>query len=172
VHAAEAGLRALPAGRALHRAARRTAARDPGAQGATCGRGTGRKARRAWMVVAIDGDGAVFLERRPEQGIWGGLWCLPEFASEAAARSFTDERLRRPRLQPRTLNPMHHAFTHFDLEILPVLAECDGPAREIVMEPGLTLWYNPRLPDTNRARIGLPAPVKELIETLTQGMEP
>ena len=131
-----------------------------------------RKARRAWMVVAIDGDGAVFLERRPEQGIWGGLWCLPEFDSEAAARGFADQRLRRPRLQPRTLNPVHHAFTHFDLEILPLLAECDGPAQEIVMEPGLTLWYNPRLPDTDRARIGLPAPVKELIEALTQGMQP
>jgi len=47
-----------------------------------------RKARRAWMVVAIDPEGRVFLERRPERGIWGGLWCLPEFSSESAARSF------------------------------------------------------------------------------------
>ena len=32
-----------------------------------------RKARRTWMVVAVEAAGAVFLERRPEQGIWGGL---------------------------------------------------------------------------------------------------
>ena len=34
------------------------------------------------------------------------------------------------------------------------------------MEPGRTLWYNPRLPDDERARVGLPAPVKALLETL------
>jgi len=130
-----------------------------------------RKARRAWMLVAIDGDGAVFLERRPERGIWGGLWCLPEFDSESAARSYAAGQFREPRLQPRTLNPVQHAFTHFDLEILPVLAECAGLAHPSVMEPGRTLWYNPRLPDADRARVGLPAPVKELLETLTQRIE-
>ena len=127
-----------------------------------------RKSRRAWMVVAIDRDGSVFLERRPERGIWGGLWCLPEFSSESAARSFASGQFLRPLLQPRSLNPVHHAFTHFDLEIRPVLAECHGLAHEVVMEPGVALWYNPRLPEANRARIGLPAPVKNLLETLTQ----
>ncbi|MCP5328104.1 MAG: A/G-specific adenine glycosylase [Sinobacteraceae bacterium] len=129
-----------------------------------------RKARRAWMVVAIDGAGATFLERRPEQGIWGGLWCLPEFASEAAARSYVQQRFRQPR-QLRALPSLQHAFTHFDLEILPLLAECEGPAQAALMEPGLTLWYNPRESATGRARIGLPAPVKELLETLRQRME-
>ncbi len=127
-----------------------------------------RKARRAWMVVAIDRDGSVFLERRPERGIWGGLWCLPEFNSESAARSFASGQFLRPLLQPCSLNPVHHAFTHFDLEILPVLTECQGPAHEGVMEPGVSLWYNPRLPEADRARIGLPAPVKDLLENLTQ----
>ncbi|MCU0759455.1 MAG: A/G-specific adenine glycosylase [Steroidobacteraceae bacterium] len=129
-----------------------------------------RKARRTWMLVALDPAGGVFLERRPERGIWGGLWCLPEFASESAARSFATGQFLGPRLAPRALDPVHHAFTHFDLEIVPVLAECAGPAHAAVMEPGRALWYNPRLPDTDRARIGLPAPVKELLETLTQGI--
>jgi A/G-specific adenine glycosylase len=127
-----------------------------------------RKSRRAWMLVAIDPEGSVFLERRPERGIWGGLWCLPEFSSESAARSFASGQFQRALLQPRTLNPVQHAFTHFDLEILPVLAECQGLAPGLVMEPGVALWYNARLPETDRARIGLPAPVKELLETLTQ----
>jgi A/G-specific adenine glycosylase len=125
-----------------------------------------RKARRTWMVVAIDADGAVFLERRPEQGIWGGLWCLPQFDSESAARSFASQQCREPRVAPQVLAPVQHAFTHFDLEILPLLVECRGAAHEIVMEQGATLWYNPRLPDTARARIGLPAPVKALLEGL------
>jgi A/G-specific adenine glycosylase len=129
-----------------------------------------RKSRRAWMVVAIDREGSVFLERRPERGIWGGLWCLPEFSSESAARSFAAGQFLRPEMQPRSLNPVHHAFTHFDLEIVPLLAECQGLDDEVVMEPGVSLWYNPRLPEADRARIGLPAPVKELLETLTSRM--
>ena len=105
------------------------------------------------MLVAIDGDGAVFLERRPERGIWGGLWCLPEFDSESAARSYAAGQFREPRLQPRTLNPVQHAFTHFDLEILPVLAECAGLAHPSVMEPGWTLWYNPAPARCRSARV-------------------
>jgi A/G-specific adenine glycosylase len=129
-----------------------------------------RRSRRTWMIVAMDRDGAVLLERRPERGIWGGLWCLPEFSSESAARSYAQNHLRAPRLQPEALNPVHHAFTHFDLEMLPVLAECDGFASEAVMEPGGTLWYKPRAADEDRARIGLPAPVKNLLDSLTEGI--
>jgi A/G-specific adenine glycosylase len=129
-----------------------------------------RRSRQSWMLVALDPDGAVLLERRPERGIWGGLWCLPEFSSESAARSYAQNYLREPRLQPQALNPVHHAFTHFDLEMLPVLAECGGFTSGAVMEPGETLWYNPRASGDERARIGLPAPVKTLLESLTQGI--
>ncbi len=44
----------------------------------------GRKPRKAIPEHALHwllwqrGDGAVLLERRPDSGIWGGLWCLPE----------------------------------------------------------------------------------------------
>ena len=37
------------------------------------------RARRSCMLLARRDDGSVLLERRPERGIWGGLWCLPEF---------------------------------------------------------------------------------------------
>ena len=33
------------------------------------------------MVLASTG-GEVYLERRPEAGIWGGLWSLPEIGDE------------------------------------------------------------------------------------------
>ena len=47
-----------------------------------------RTARRVFMVVALDPRDAVLLERRPESGVWGGLWCLPEFATATAAQAF------------------------------------------------------------------------------------
>ncbi|MGB8326770.1 MAG: A/G-specific adenine glycosylase, partial [Steroidobacteraceae bacterium] len=47
-----------------------------------------RRAKRVVMLLARARDQSVLLEKRPPRGIWGGLWCLPEFASEAAARAF------------------------------------------------------------------------------------
>lgn len=37
------------------------------------------RARCVFFLQIEDGDGRVFLEKRPDSGIWGGLWCLPQF---------------------------------------------------------------------------------------------
>ena len=129
-----------------------------------------RRHKRVYMLAAVDDAGAVWLERRPERGIWGGLWCLPEFENTEQAQAFVVATLAPAdavALEP--LDPVQHAFTHFDLEILPLRLDCARAAGNAIMEPGRTLWYNPRDLDAANGRIGLPAPVKTLIETL-QGM--
>ena len=35
-------------------------------------------------------DGSVLLERRPESGVWGGLWCLPEFDTDRGRAAVCD----------------------------------------------------------------------------------
>jgi A/G-specific adenine glycosylase len=118
-----------------------------------------RRARHVFMVIAVEPAGGVLLERRPPSGVWGGLWCLPEFATAAAAAAFIREGLASAD-PPQTLEVLEHAFTHFDLSITPLLALC--PAATAVMEEGTSLWYNRRAP----ARIGLPAPVSALLARL------
>jgi A/G-specific adenine glycosylase len=120
-----------------------------------------RRVRRVFMLVAQREDDSILLERRPEHGVWGGLWCLPEFETESAARLFATQSLRMPQPQPRHLDLIEHTFTHFDLVVTPLLTRCEGPAG--VMEAPPSLWYNPREP----ARIGLPAPIKTLLTDLT-----
>ena len=113
------------------------------------------------MLVAVREDGSVLLRaRRPESGVWGGLWCLPEFDTPADARSYMRQSLQKAQDEPRALNLVEHAFTHFDLVITPLLARCVGSAG--VMDGAQNVWYNTRAP----ARIGLPAPVKTLLEEL------
>jgi A/G-specific adenine glycosylase len=119
-----------------------------------------RRMRRTVMLVARHETGTVLLEKRPLHGIWGGLWCLPEFGSESAARSYALQYLAAPQLFAGPLREIPHRFTHFDLVIAPLLVDCRGPSR--VMEGGDTLWYNARDP----AAIGLPAPVQGLLEAL------
>jgi A/G-specific adenine glycosylase len=119
-----------------------------------------RRRREVVMLLAVRGDGRVLLQRRPPSGVWGGLWSPPEFSSEQAAALFCSRHLlgMLPELQP--LPPLQHAFTHFDLTIMPLRACCQGPAG--VMEGPDTLWYNAREP----ARIGLPAPITTLLSSL------
>jgi len=119
-----------------------------------------RRGRSVYMLVAMRHDGSVLLERRPEHGLWGGLWCLPQFDSASAAGSYVAQSLCDAEQQLRELPGIEHAFTHFDLRIKPLLTRCGGHSG--VMDTVPTLWYNIRAPIS----IGLPAPIRTLLESL------
>jgi A/G-specific adenine glycosylase len=140
------------------------------------------------LLFVRDAEGGIFLERRPERGIWGGLWCPPEFASATAAVAWAQSGFPKWRGAPQALTPVAHAFTHFDLEIVPLLLEGAPPspsaaaqaaiqaaraagipvvADELPSPPGL--WYNPRAAG-GPAAVGLPAPVRALLDELTSGI--
>jgi A/G-specific adenine glycosylase len=119
-----------------------------------------RALRQVFMLAAVRQDGDVLLERRPERGVWGGLWCLPEFESATAAADYAQRALQGAPARPVPLAPVEHSFTHFDLVITPLLAHCCGNAS--APDPGQTQWYRAREP----ARLGLPAPIRLLLERL------
>ena len=125
-------------------------------------RGALRHHRSVFMVVALQETGEVLLERRPESGVWGGLWCLPEFSTVTAADAFIRATLGDECPAARPLQTLEHGFTHFDLEITPLLVRC-ARAGEGVGE-GATLWYNIRSPQ----RVGLPAPITALLSGLAE----
>ncbi len=117
-----------------------------------------RRRRSAVMLVARNA-GKVLLVQRPANGIWGGLWCLPEFADrEAAAAYAASELVATDTAEP--LPEIEHSFTHFDLVITPVMVRCAAASR---VHDGDSLWYDPASP----ARIGLPAPILTLLGSLT-----
>ena len=133
------------------------------------------------MLAAVREDGDILLERRPENGVWGGLWCLPEFASASAAADYARQALQGAAAQPVALAAIEHAFTHFDLVITPLLAHCSGSAGDVPLavpggpdsvsgrssprdppNPAPILWYRVSEP----TRLGLPAPIRLLLEKL------
>ena len=123
-----------------------------------------RRQRQVFMPVALCADGSVLLQRRAERGVWGGLWCLPEFDTEAAAHAFLAKEGAKTAARP--LPQVFHAFTHFDLVITPLLARCRARAEKkaVATEDSDQLWYNTRAP----ARVGLPAPIKILLAGLSE----
>ncbi len=59
------------------------------------------------------------------------------------------------------LPDIEHSFTHFDLVITPLVVRCRG---EACVREGKSLWYDLAEP----ARVGLPAPIKTLLGSLTE----
>jgi A/G-specific adenine glycosylase len=75
-----------------------------------------RPHRTAFAMVAVNPSGAVLLEQRQANGLWGGLWSFPMFDTEADARSWAAMHL--PTLgEPRPLPQQEHAFTHYNLTL-------------------------------------------------------
>jgi A/G-specific adenine glycosylase len=119
-----------------------------------------RRLKRAVMLVARR-ESAVLLVQRPPSGIWGGLWCLPEFADRDSAETFAATQLTNASLLQAPLADIEHSFTHFDLVITPLVARVGAQAG---VGAGGALWYDLAKP----ARVGLPAPIKTLLGSLSE----
>ena len=125
----------------------------------------GRKPRRekplkqTTMVLASMGN-AVLLERRPEAGIWGGLWSLPE-AADGAVEDWVAERLAMPIAASEDWAPLRHSFSHYDLDIRPVLVRLP-PGAGRVADGGGETWFDLDAPPPG----GIAAPVARLIDEL------
>lgn len=135
---------------------------------ATIGQYPGRKPRKAkplkqtTMVLAVSDD-AVYLERRPAAGIWGGLWSLPELADEEVG-DWCRQNLHSVDETIETWDTLRHSFSHFDLDIRPVLVRIAVTSRKIADGDGST-WH--RLDEMPPG--GIAAPVQKLINTLKTG---
>jgi A/G-specific adenine glycosylase len=121
-----------------------------------------RPSREVTLLIAQigdDGSTAVFVQRRPAVGLWGGLWSPPQFENEAAAMTWCAQEVGEPESDSQLMPPIEHAFTHFDLRLKPLRVRCRP--HEGIRE-GERLWYELNDPP----KIGLPQPIKQLFERL------
>ncbi len=117
--------------------------------------------RRTFMLLLTLPDGHVRLQQRPATGIWGGLWSLPEFDDMARLEaSLTEYGSNVKRIWP----VMRHTFSHFHLDITPVVAEVSLP---MLAEPASDqCWYSLATAAGKGQNLGLSAPVKKLLQQL------
>ena len=104
-------------------------------------------------------DGAVWLEKRPASGIWGGLYCLPVFDSDDALKAFLPASVH-GRLEP--LPHFVHVLTHRDLHLAPWIAGFRASqAMPKAMDAGARsgAWFGP----AQWPGLGLPAPIRKLL---------
>jgi A/G-specific adenine glycosylase len=105
--------------------------------------------QRSVTLLVLRSRGRVLLERRPPSGIWGGLLSLPELP---------DGKLPRRYAGAVALPVVRHAFTHFRLDIAPLLCKvsrCNTPEG--------CVWLSLKKLDA----APLPAPIRKILEALT-----
>ena len=114
------------------------------------------------MLIALDPDGRVLLWRRPPTGIWASLWSLPQHDDIEAAQAWFQRHLDGDLASARALPALDHGFTHFRLRIHPQVITVHGMHATIGNNPDLRWASRAEL-----AAIGLPAPVRKLLQEQT-----
>jgi A/G-specific adenine glycosylase len=115
---------------------------------------------RTTSILLLLHEGDVLLEKRPPAGIWGGLWCLPEIPRGEDPGDYCARRWGTQVARVTRLPPVRHGFTHFILNIRPVVCRA-SPASSLVSEPGQV-----SLPPEEAVQAAVPAPVKRLLAEL------
>ena len=112
-----------------------------------------RRTESWWLLMARTSKGDVWLQQRPERGVWAKLFCVPMFESFDALSALLPAPARK-HLKPT--DAIKHVLTHKDLFLHPVWCELPKSA-------GLTQgqWVAAK----NWPGLGLPAPVRKLLET-------
>jgi A/G-specific adenine glycosylase len=123
--------------------------------------------REAIMLWAEDRAGNVLLQRRPPTGIWASLWSLPETADREGARHWFDTHLAGDYDTASPLAAVAHGFTHYRLQIQP-LRWRDVALRAQVADNDDLRW----VPRDAMRTLGIPAPIRKLLQADTSGERP
>lgn len=116
-----------------------------------------------WLLLR-NPAGDVLLQQRPPVGLWGGLWGFPE--QETAGGTVAWRRASTYRgltvVSAEAWPVLRHTFSHFHLDIQPVLLSVKGRVQRAGLPP--MQWVAPGEPPA----IGLAAPTVRLLAQLAR----
>jgi len=117
---------------------------------------------RETIFAIIENDsGEILLEQRPPSGIWGGLWCFPEFSADIPIESSLIEKYGYTVKDKIEFSSFKHTFSHFHLLIKPIHIKLKGQTNR-VNDAKLSTWLNL---DVDQ-QLGFPAPVVSIIKDI------
>ncbi|MBD5771076.1 A/G-specific adenine glycosylase [Marinomonas colpomeniae] len=112
------------------------------------------------LLILMNQQGQLLLEKRPQTGIWGGLWSLPELASEESVVLHIEQRFATQVSSVTLLSSFRHTFSHYHLDISPSQIQISD--MQLVMEGDKYQWFDQQ----DALKVGLPAPVRSLLEKI------
>ncbi|ODS23250.1 A/G-specific adenine glycosylase [Candidatus Endobugula sertula] len=112
-----------------------------------------------WLVIS-NPQQQYYLEQRPPQGIWGGLWSFPELTLDDNVQEYCKTHFGSIK-SLEYYTAFRHTFSHYHLDIHPTLIQLHQPLLH-VRDNGCQGWFNQQ----ELAEIGLAAPIKKLLRRL------
>ncbi len=122
--------------------------------------------RKLQMLMMVDENNNVLLEKRPPAGIWGGLWSFPELDMGVSPEQWLSLHLQGKSRSAWHLSPRKHSFSHFHLHIHPVVILLQKTGLP-VLDGDRQVWYN--LSQVQKR--GLAAPVQQLLQELKEELK-
>lgn len=101
----------------------------------------------------------VLLEKRPQKGIWAGLWSLPEIDMQQIAAEVVKEKYDLTAEPEEPLAVINHAFTHYKLAITPQPLQISA-AKDTKLPN--TIW----MPIADAISAAIPTPVRNILQQL------
>ncbi|MDI9234680.1 A/G-specific adenine glycosylase [Limnohabitans lacus] len=108
-----------------------------------------RSSATLWLLWAVNAKGQVWLQKRPQKGIWAGLFSLPVFDSEDQLLAAWPEGR-----DAQFITPWKHVLTHRDLHLHPVRLQGTAPPGCDGQWVDASAW----------PELGLPAPIRQLLQ--------
>ncbi len=118
---------------------------------------------KSTVMLILQRNGEVLLEKRPEPGIWGGLWSFPEVSDASQAATLLHGRFGAAVKADGILPAIRHGFTHFSLTITPTLL------RVTRIEPRAQSPGHVWLTIEDAIGAAVPAPVRAILRRLRDG---
>jgi A/G-specific adenine glycosylase len=119
-----------------------------------------RRGTREHVWLLLVWRGQVWLERRPDRGVWAGLWSLPEFES---MRMFEGASAAWPG-RAEALPSFVHVLTHLDWTLHPVRWAFSARTGAARVAKVVAAWPAGRWFGADEAlALGLPAPLRRLL---------
>jgi A/G-specific adenine glycosylase len=112
------------------------------------------------LMLMLQTSNNVHLEKRKDSGIWGGLYCFPEFKDKEAMQSWLDNQAFGGVL--KKMPQIRHTFSHYHLDITPYHLLLVQSSASLTMEPKKALWYDL----TSPPKVGLAAVTQSLLSKL------
>ena len=112
------------------------------------------------MLMIRNPSGEVLLQQRPPTGLWGGLWCLPEIELSDNIATSCKTLCRQTSFKQEIWPSWRHSFSHYHLDITPVLVKLDNMPSAVAESGGR--WVDPMQSHT----LGMPAPLVRLLSQL------
>jgi A/G-specific adenine glycosylase len=116
--------------------------------------------KEAQFLLLHTQDGAIYLEKRPKEGIWGGLWSLPSFSMDECLKTHVFNTHHVHVEHVCQLPFIKHTFSHFHLHLHTISIELPFTLKDIEASAQQNRWFKP---DELNA-IGLAKPISVLLQ--------